>query len=479
MSAGAPAERDAAPATVAAPSLTRRVLRGVLLPLALTWLVGTGIALFVANSFTEQAFDRTLLDDAYAVSSNVRATANGIELLLTPREVTAVLFDQIETVHFAVRKIDGGRLAGEEGLEAPAPEGDARHRFSDIVFKGQTLRAVVLNHAEPNPYRVLVAQTTRARAALVERLLGYVLVPQLLLLAVLAAWLWRRIDHELRPLGELEQTLGRRDANDLSPVPVARTSRELEKLGDAMNALFVRVAHSVRAQREFAGNVAHELRTPLAGIRALADYGLAQKDSAVWREQLARIAASQARASHLVDQLLGLALADEGHTALQREPVRLNEMAEAAVMRHLARADAQGVDLGARGLDDVALTVLASTALVEGILDNLIDNALRYGGRTVTVELDGAVLSVVDDGPGIPAEARQALMQRGAQGPAGQKLGQGAGLGLAIVARYAQLLDATLTLSSAAETRGSEIGAESGLRVSVAFPLASVQSRVG
>lgn len=446
----------------AAPSLTRRVLRSVLLPLALTWLVGTGVALVVANSFTEQAFDRTLLDDAYAMSANVRATEGGIELLLTPREVTAVLFDQTETVHFAVLQMDGRRLAGEAGLVAPVPDGDVAHRFSDIVFQGQTLRAVVLNHAEPNAYRVVVAQTTRARSALVERLLVYALVPQLLLLAVLAIWLWRRINRELRPLGELEATLDRRDANDLSPVPVARSSRELERLGDAMNALFARVTHSVRAQREFAGNVAHELRTPLAGIRALADYGLAQKDSAVWREQLERIAASQARASHLVDQLLGLALADEGRTALQRAPVRLDLLAEEAVMRYLARADAKGVDLGAQGLDAGPVTVQANAALIEGILDNLLDNALRYGGRTLTVALEGTVLSVVDDGPGIPAESRQALMQRWAQGADGQRLGQGAGLGLSIVARYAQLLGARLTLEDA-DARG-------GLRVSLAFP---------
>lgn len=449
-------------ARAAAPSLTQRVLRGVLLPLALTWLLGTGVALMVANSFTEQAFDRTLLDDAYAVSANVRANAGSVELLLTPRELRAVLFDQIEAVHFAVLQTDGRRLAGESGLMAPVPEGGASHRFSDIVFRGQSLRAVVLDQATPAPYRVLVAQTTRARSALVERLLVYALVPQLLLLAVLAAWLWRGIDRELRPLGELEAALDRRDANDLSPVPVARSSHELERLGDAMNALFARVAHSVRAQREFAGNVAHELRTPLAGIRALADYGLGHKDPTVWREQLERIVGSQARASHLVDQLLGLALADEGRTALQRAPVRLDRLAEEAVMRHLARADARGVDLGASGLDGAPVTVLANAALVEGILDNLLDNALRYGGRTLTVALEGTVLSVVDDGPGIPADSRQALMQRWAQGADGQRLGQGAGLGLSIVARYAQLLDARLTLEDA-DARG-------GLRVSLAFP---------
>ncbi|OUM01496.1 histidine kinase [Variovorax sp. JS1663] len=448
------------PPKARAPSLTGRMLRRVLLPLALTWLAGTAVAVAVASHFTEQAFDRSLLDDAYAVSANVEAGERDIQLRLTPREVTSVLFDQSETMFFAVLRPDGSLLAGHAGLQAPQPEAGARYRFSDIHYQGHPLRAVALHHDEPNAFRVVIAQTTRARSALVERLLAYSLAPQLVLLVLLALWLWRRIEGELRPLGELRQTLDRRAAHDLAPVPVARSSRELERLGDTLNALFERLGHSVRAQREFAGNVAHELRTPLAGIRALADYGLVQQAPAVWREQLQQIAASQARASRLVDQLLGLALADEGRTALQREPLRLDMLVEEAVLRHLARADAQGVDLGALGLD-APVTVQANVALVEGILDNLIDNALRYGGRTITIEVAGHTLSVADNGPGIAPEVQRALMARWSQGPEGQKLGQGAGLGLAIVARYAALLDAGLRFEKASEA--------GGLRVSVAF----------
>jgi two-component system sensor histidine kinase TctE len=246
---------------------------------------------------------------------------------------------------------------------------------------------------------------------------------------------------------------------------VPGTARELQSLGTAVNALFGRLDRSVRAQRQFAGNVAHELRTPLAGIRALADYGLANGAPDVWRQQLVRIATSQARASHLVDQLLALALADEAEAVLQRTPVELDMLVGEAVLRHLSRADARGVDLGARGLEDEAdFKVLANVALVEGILDNLIDNALRYGGHTITIELSGGgrTLAVIDDGPGITQAQRHDLLARWAQGPDGQKLGQGAGLGLAIVARYAQLLGSELTLDAA--------GPEGGLRAQVVLP---------
>ena len=460
-------DRSAAAPAQAVPSLTRRVLRHVLVPLAFTWMVGALIALVIANYFSEQAFDRAMLDDAYAIAANVQAGERGVELLLSPREVATVLFDQVDKVYFAVQRFDGTLISGHQGLEAALPAQGARYRFSDIRYEGHALRAVVLepgvDAAAAAPYRIIVAQTTLTRTALVRRLLGYALAPQVLLLMLLAAWLWHGIRSDLRPLGELQQALDRRDVHDLSPVAVARTSREIQRLGDAVNALFERLDHSVRAQREFVGNVAHDLRTPLAGIRALAEYGLARTDAAVWREQLARVAERQGRASHLIDQLLALALADEARTGLEREPVRLDVLAEQTVLRHLSRADALGVDLGARGLDE-GVTVLANEALVEGILDNLIDNALRYGGRTITVELAGRTLSVIDDGPGIPLEAQRDLMQRWAQGPAGQKLGQGAGLGLSIVARYAELLGAELRLEAAEP---------SGLRVSIAFGAAA------
>jgi two-component system sensor histidine kinase TctE len=452
------------------PSLKGRVLRHVMLPLALTWLAGTLVVLAVANHFTQQAYDRALIDDAYSVAANVRVADGKLELQLTPREMGAVLFDQAESVYFAVLDRNGALVSGHAGLNAPGSDDDREPRFSDVDYQGKSLRAVRLHDRRGAvPFDIVMAQSTRSRAALLNRLLVFTVVPQILLLALLALWLRRTIGNELGPLGALQRTLDRRDTSDLSPVAVNASTRELAGLSTALNSLFDRLGHSVRAQREFAGNVAHELRTPLAGIRALADYGLAQSSPPVWREQLERIAASQARASHLVDQLLGLALADEAHTALQRAPVRLDELASQAVMRHLARADAKGVDLGARGLDDET-TVLGNAALVEGILDNLIDNALRYGGHTLTIELlpagdgHGPVLNVIDDGPGIAPEAQRELVQRWAQGPAGHTLGQGAGLGLAIVARYAQLLGARLAL-------GNESDA-GGLRVSVAFAAA-------
>ncbi|GAO25766.1 integral membrane sensor signal transduction histidine kinase [Alicycliphilus sp. B1] len=318
------------------PSLRTRLLRHVLGPLALTWLVGTVASALLANSFTQRAFDRSLLDDAYAIAANVREEPDGLEFPLSSREVKAVLFDQVETVYFAVLREDGTLLAGNASLPAPPPHEGQVYRFSDMRFHGRALRAVRLQLTTPAPFEVITAQTVHSRSVMLRSALLYSLASQVLLLVVLALWLGRAIRQELRPLAMFQQALDQRDARDLAPMRVEASTRDLQRLGRAVNDLLARVAQGVQAQREFAGNVAHELRTPLAGIRALASYGLAQKEPAVWREQLTGIVQSEARASHLVDQLLALALADEARGSMPLRPVPLDQLVRDTVLRFLA-----------------------------------------------------------------------------------------------------------------------------------------------
>ncbi len=474
--AAAPERSPPAPGAAASPpaeppSLRARLLRHVLVPLALTWFAGTAISVLVANGFTQRAFDRALLDDAYAIAANVRLKGGALDLALTSRELKSVLFDQVETVYFAVVLPDGSVLSGNASLPAPPPREGEAYRFSDINFRGRALRAVRVQVSEPQVFEVITAQTVHARSAMLRSVLLYSVVSQLVLLGALAWWLRRAIQADLQPLAAFQAALAERDARGLEPVALQASTRDLQRLEGAVNGLLARVAESVRAQREFAGNVAHELRTPLAGIRALAAYGLSHKDPAVWHEQLAGVAASEARASHLVDQLLALALADEMRGAVPREPVALDELAREAVLRFLPRADAAGVDLGARGLEH-PVVVQGQALLIEGVLSNLIDNALRYGrplapdaAPRITVQIarqgDAVLLEVLDNGPGVDGGLRADLLRRWAQGREGERLGAGAGLGLAIVARHAELLGARLSLDAAPG---------GGLRVTLAWP---------
>jgi two-component system sensor histidine kinase TctE len=445
------------------PSLRRRMLWRVLLPLALTWGVGSGVAFTVSYVFTRQAFDRSLLDDAYAIAANVSVVDGALALNLSPREIGAVLFDQSEKVFFQVLRPDGSMLAGHPGLREDPPDAAQPWSFESRPYRGLDLRIVTLHRETPSPFFVVVGQTVRSRSELLKRLLGDAVAPQAVLLLLLGWWLRRMIGRELAPLTQLQAALDRRDSHDLAPLALTPTTRDIGHLMQAINALMWRIAAGVSAQREFAGNVAHELRTPLAGIRSLAEYGLARSDPALWQAQLRQIVQSEQRASRLVDQLLALALADEARDSLRLEPVAVDAVVQDLLLRLLPRADAEGVDLGAVGLE-APVHALASVALLEGLLGNLIDNALRYGRPTdgapphVTVEVsaegDDVLLSVLDNGPGLDAAQREQVMGRWAQGEAGLQRGSGSGLGLAIVARYVELLGGRFELSAPEPGRG-------------------------
>ena len=446
-------------AALSKPTLQSRLVRRVMLPLVLTWAVGTAIVLAVANNFAGQAFDRALLDDAYALAASMRASPKGVALALTPAEVAALMFDRTESNYFAVFTPEGKLIGAHGGLELPFLSAGTSHQFSTVSLFGRELRTVALHRIQPAEFTVVMAQTTASRSRLLRRMLTYSAVPQVLLLGFLAWQLRRVIQRDLEPLAQLQHAVDQRDASDLTPVPESITrdasTLDVERLGTALNSMLSRLAQSIAAQREFAGNVAHELRTPLAGIRAQAGYALAQSDPAVWREQLLGIAQGEQRASHLVNQLLALARAGEGSASVSMAAVELSQLVRAVLLRFLPKADAMAVDLGGEGLEQ-PVPVRGDTALLEGILGNLLDNALRYGDNaaprvTVAIGRDdrSVLLTVTDNGPGLGAQEAAQLGQRWAQGPAGQRLGEGAGLGLAIVQRYAELLGAAFSLEPA------------------------------
>ena len=455
------------------PSLRDKLMRHVLVPLAIVWLIGTLLSAGIANYFAQRAFDRSLLDDAYAVAGHVRLTEAWppqLDIDLSSSEIGSLLFDQTESMYFAVYRDNGTLLAGHGGLTGPsvAAPSPSNIEFGDIHFQGRPMRSVVLHQSKPAAFKVVVAQTNRSRTRLLEQLLMYSILPQMLLFAGIAVWLRRAIAQDLQPLVNLEEAVEQRDAADLTPMVVASDTQDVDKLNTSINALLARIQDGLNAQREFSGNVAHELRTPLAGIRALAEYGLQSDQPQAWKEQLALIKDSSMRASHLANQLLALALADEADLSLRREPVRLDELVTASIVQASVRARALQVDLGAKGLEH-PVTVMANATLLEGILNNLIDNALRYGRphapltAEVTVSLSqseqGVALIVMDNGPGLATEECERLLQRGAQGQQGKAshgLHQGAGFGLSIVTRYAQLLGAQFWLQNSAQGNGLE-----------------------
>ena len=446
------------------PSLTSQLLKSLYIPLFLTWIIGTLVVVIVASYFTEQAYDRALLDDAYSVASHVTLNAaksnEQLEIDLSANEMTTLLYDQSEIIYFQILNVDGSMVAGHPGFNATLPAVGSAPKFSNLEFQDKNFRTVAIYRTQPSPFFLVMAQTSAFRTALVKRVVIFSIVPQLLFLALLALFLKGVIKKELAPLLDLENAVETRAVTDLSAVHIDTRTKDVHDLGTAINRLFFRIDDGVRLLREFSGNVAHELRTPLAGIRAQTEYGLANKNPEVWYQQLQGIAKSELRASHMVEQMLALSLTNEAKSGLINEDIDVDELVKEAVMRFLSRADSLGVDLGVKGYD-LGLTIKTQRSLLEGALNNLIDNALRYGVseiqsfNQITIEIEKTVddakknyleISVVDNGKGISDEFKHQVMRRRTQGEAGVNLGAGAGLGLAIVVEYAKLLNAEFVL---------------------------------
>lgn len=312
---------------------------------------------------------------------------------------------------------------------------------------------------------IQVANTTANREAMFARIVPWLILPMGLLITLLAGGIWLAVSRSLAPLSALREEIVHREPARLQPISSHGLPEELQPLARALNALLARLDEALRLQRRFIADAAHELRTPLTAVRLQAQVVQQARTPAEREAALTQLLAGVDRAGHLVQQLLDMArlTPEVGHRA--PVPVALDDLARAVVIDFSSQAEATGIDLGLGACKP--LRVLGQPDALRVLLDNLVDNALRYtpaGGR-VDVEVGEAEgwarLTVADNGPGIPPHARERVFDRfyrlaGTEAP-------GSGLGLAIVREIVRQHGGRVRLL---DTAGG------GLTVQVDLPLA-------
>jgi len=452
------------------PRSIRRRLLVFLIPALLILVVGaSSVTYFVALHVATSAYDRSLLDPALDMAANVKMDANGPRLALLQQAQEALLYDHEDTLIFQIRGTNGAVVAGDEALNLPPNLQPGERAFFDSLYRGEPVRIAAVR--SDNGLYVQIAETLHKRNRLIWEILAAGLLPALLIALATFALAWTGVVRGLAPLASVRTQLLGRSPHDLQPLDEQSAPTEIMPAIEALNRLLEQLRHSKDLQQRFLANAAHQLRTPLAGLQMHLELLLRRDLSEEARQEISGMHAATVRASHLANQLLALAKAEA--TAENASPPRLIDLymlADGAAHEWVQRAISRDIDLGFL-LEHAQ--VAGDPILLEELLDNLLDNALRYTprGGAVTVrcgaEHGHPYLSVEDNGPGIPPAAHERVFERfyRVQGSPGD----GAGLGLAIVKEVAQKHRAALELKS-------PNGNGRGTSVVVRFPGGAVAS---
>lgn len=330
-------------------------------------------------------------------------------------------------------------------LLAPRASGYGIEQWADHAWRTFSLGA------DGEGLRVQVAERDDVRGELVEQIVVQQLAPGLVIVPVLAILVLAVVGQGLAPLHRFAAEVARRNPDQLDPLKERAAPQEIRPLAEALNRLFLRLRHALERERRFTADAAHELRTPLAAIRTQAEVALGSADENVRRRALENIVRGVTRASRVEEQLLTLArLEPEARSPLKASRADLVKLSREVLAELAPLAMARQVELSLEGA--AAAPATADPALVEVMLRNLVENAIRYAGAgSVRVEIKpeaGAVEIVVDDsGPGIPAAERERVFDRFYRLPGTES--HGSGLGLSIVRRIAELHGATVSLEDA------------------------------
>lgn len=447
-------------------SLRQRLTYWLLGPLLLLVAAGTFVSYRIALNAANKAYDAALLDPVLAIASHLRRNGNELELDLPSIAIEALRVDTEDRVFYAVLGAGGEHLiAGTAKLPAP-PEAlrPGEHMFYDAKLEGESVRVAARAVQVENGGTAIVevAETLIKREKLVLELLVASAVPQVLIAFAAVVLLWLGIGQGLRPLARLRGEIAARSPRDLRAVPEQDKPEEVRSLVGALNQLLSRLNAAIASQQRFISNAAHQLRTPLAGLKTHAELARREPSTAEMRALLDMIAGETQRTSHLVNQLLTLARAEPGETP-GHQPVNLHQIVGRDVRDWVQRALGKNIDLGFE-LEDA--WTLGEPLLLRELAANLLDNALAYtqaGGRVTvrsSVRNGESVLEVEDNGPGIPEAEREKVFERFYRVAATG--GEGCGLGLSIVSEIAGRHNARIDLAQ------PEGGA--GTLIRVAFP---------
>jgi two-component system, OmpR family, sensor histidine kinase TctE len=476
-------------------SLFGEILDWMLAPLLLLWPMSLALTYAVAQNIANKPYDRELGEMARTVARQVsfeRARGSAQVRLRMPELAAEMLrADDTDRVYFRVLGARGEHVAGDSELRVPddEPITPDELRFRDDVVQTEPVRVAYLwvqqgTDAGVAPSLVQVAETLGKRSRLTTEIIKGVIIPQFLILPVAVFLVWLALARGIRPLNELQQRIRRRRSEDLSPIDEMEAPEEVAPLVQAINDLLARLDQSIGTQKHFLADAAHQLKTPLAGLRTQAELAQreidsGQRDARSLKRSLQQIAHSSQRAAHMVNQLLSMARAEDKESALRTQEVRLARLAREVVRDFVPRAMERRIDLGYEGPedDDGPTRLIGQPLLLRELIRNLVDNALQYtpAGGEVTVRVTPdpfgqvVVLQVEDSGPGIP-EGERELVFRAFYRVLGTHT-DGSGLGLAIVREIASRHGTTVTVTDARGGAAATTGP--GALFTLRFPLAT------
>jgi len=436
-------------------SLFGEILDWMLAPLLLLWPMSIAITYLVAKSIANEPFDHALEDSVTVLAQQVKEI-NGKVVKRLPGSARDILrADDVDNIYFQILGPRGDYIDGDRDLPQPPAEDDNRRagavRFRSDMVHGTQVRVayawVALDPAQApgagdddaQLALVQVAETLEKRAQLANEIIKGVILPQFIILPIVLALVWFALARGLSPLAQLQERIRARSSDDLSPIESHQVPEEISPLVRSLNDMLARLSLSIDLQKRFIADAAHQMKTPLAGMRMQSELALRQTDQGEIHRSLLQLAKSSEAATRLVNQLLTLARAENqprGGGALVG--LELAELARSAVQDWVPTSFVQQIDLGYEApADGAPVAIAGNPTMLREMLSNLVDNALRYtpAGGSVTVRVradeEHGIVEVEDTGPGIPPAERRQIFERFYRilGSAAD----GSGLGLAIV----------------------------------------------